>query len=263
MASKPSIPIVRHWRHGQTDSAGTPESGNIARLKTTCSTCNMRELCQPCCGLNQSERTIVNRLAFSRVPRRRGEILYRAGDPFSALYAVRDGFFKSVVPLEDGRRDQVTGFAMTGEMLGMDGIGSARQTCNAIAVEDSEVCAIPFVALQLLAHEISSLQRHFRKMMSREIAREQGVMLLLGNMNADERLAIFLLDLSRRFAAQGFPSMEFDLRMTRDEIGSYLGVELETVSRTLSKFQKIGLLRVRRKFIQILDNAGLQGVMGH
>lgn len=262
MASKPSIQIVRHWRRGLNDSALTPQSANIARLKTTCSACNLRELCPTCCGLNHSERVVANRLAFSRLPRRRGESLYRTGDPFTSLYAVRNGFFKSVVPLEDGRRDQVTGFAMTGEVLGMDGIGSARHTCNAIAVEDSEVCAIPFVALQLLAHEIPSLQRHFRKMMSREIVREQGVMLLLGNMNADERLAIFLLNLSRRFAAQGFSSMEFDLRMTRDEIGSYLGVELETVSRTLSKFQKIGLLRVQRKFIHILDSEGLQRVMG-
>jgi CRP/FNR family transcriptional regulator len=192
---------------------------------------------------------------------RRGESLYRTGDRFTSLYAVRNGFFKSLALIENGR-DQVTGFSMTGELLGIDGIGPERHTCNAIALEDSEVCAIPFARLQELAHEIPSLQRHFYKMMSREITREHRVMLQLGSMNAEERLAIFLLDLSQRFAARGYSPSEFNLRMTRGEIGSYLGLKLETVSRTFSKFQEEGLIGVKYKFIRILDSASLERVMG-
>ena len=144
----------------------------------------------------------------------------------------------------------------------MDGIGPERHSCNTIALEDSEVCAIPFARLQELAHEVPSLQRQFHKMMSREIVREHGVMLLLGSMNAEERLAMFLLDLSQRFAARGYSRLEFHLRMTREEIGSYLGLKLETVSRTFSKFQEERLICVRQKFIRILDSAGLERVMG-
>ena len=259
MASQSSTQIRRK---PQTGNAAETGSAGVARLSTACSTCNLRELCAPCCGLNPSERDIAKRLVFKRLRLRRGESLYLTGDHFTSIYAVRKGFFKSVLLLENGQRDQVIGFSMTGEVLGLDGIGTEQHTCNAIAVEESEVCAIPFAGLQLLAHEIPGLQRHVRRMMSREIVREQGAMLLLGNMNAEERLAVFLLNLSRRFAARGCSSSEFNVRMTRDEIGSYIGANLETVSRIFSKFQRDGLLRVRNKAIRILDGAGLERVAG-
>jgi CRP/FNR family transcriptional regulator len=204
---------------------------------------------------------VANHLVFNRAKVRRGESLYRTGDRFTSLYAVREGFFKSTILMEDGRRDQVTGFSMPGEVLGMDGIGLERHTCNTIALEDSNVCAIPFAGLQELAHEIPSLQHRLREMMSREIVREQSVMLLLGSMNAEERLAMFLLNLAQRFAVHGRSPSEFELCMTREEIGSYLGLTLETVSRTLSRFQEQGLLGVQVKSIQILDNARLERVM--
>jgi len=261
MARSTPVRIIPDRRRAPIDSPAAPESGRIAQLKTACSTCNLRELCLPCCGLTRSERNTADHMVINRPRLRRGESLYRAGDRFTSLYAVRKGFFKSTTVLENGR-DQVTGYAMTGEVLGMDAIGSDRHNCNTIALEDSDVCAIPFAGLQALAHEIPSLQHHFRNMMSREILREQGVMLLLGSMNADERLAMFLLDLSRRFAAQGHSPSEFNLRMTREEIGSYLGLKLETISRTLSKFQDEGLIVVRHKFIRIVDAAGLERVMG-
>jgi CRP/FNR family transcriptional regulator len=150
---------------------------------------------------------------------------------------------------------------MTGEVVGLDGIGPERHSCNTSALEDSDVCVIPFARLQELAREIPSLQRHFHKIMSREIVREHGVMLLLGSMNADERLAMFLLNLSQRFAAQGYSPSEFNLRTTREEIGSYLGLKLETVSRSFSKFQEQGMIGVQQKFIRILDSAGLERMM--
>jgi len=235
--------------------------GAIAQCRTTCLTCNLRELCTPCCGLSAGEREIAGRLVFHRSRLRRGETLYRSGDRFTALYAVRHGFFKNLSLLDDGR-DQVTGFSIVGEILGMDGIGPERHTCNAVAVEDSEVCTIPFAGLLGLAQELPGLQRHFHKMMSREIVREHGVLLLLGSMNAEERLAMLLLDLSRRFAARGYSGSEFNLRLTREEMGSYLGLKLETVSRTLSRFQDEGLISVQQKFIRILDGAKLAQVLG-
>jgi CRP/FNR family transcriptional regulator len=248
-------------RRAPIDSAGVLPSGEIGYCRTVCASCNLRDLCVPCCGLTRTEKDVADRLVFKRSRVRRGENLYRMGDPFTSLYAVRHGFFKSVALLENGR-DQVTGFSMTGEVVGMDGIGSERHTCNTVALENSEVCAIPFAVLCAIAQEMPSLQRHLYKMMSREIAREHGLILQLGSMNAEERLAMFLLGLSRRFAARGYSPSEFNLRMTREEIGSYLGLKLETVSRTLSRFQDEGLIAVQQKFIRILHSVRLERVMG-
>jgi len=166
------------------------------------------------------------------------------------------------VLLEDGR-NQVTGFQMAGEILGMDGISGEAHTCNAVALEDSEVCVIPFGQLEHLSREIQTLQHHFHKVMSREIVRDHGVMMLLGTMRAEERLAAFLLNLSQRFTARGYSPAEFHLRMTRDEIGSYLGLKLETVSRAFSHFQEDGLISVQQKHIVILDHAGLKQLLNH
>jgi len=260
MATNTPLRIISPLRRAPPDAAAALEPGEMARISTMCSTCNLRELCVTCCGLTRSEMDAADRLVIIRSRVRRGESLYRAGDRFSSLYAVRNGFFKSTAVLENGR-DQMTGFTMTGEVLGMDGIGPERHTCSTIALEDSDVRAIPFARLQALAHEIPSLQRHFHRMMSTEIVREQGVMLLLGSMNAEERVVIFLLNLSQRFAAHGFSPSEFNLRLTREEIGSYLSLKLETVSRTFSKFQEEGLIGVQQKFIRILDRAGLERVM--
>jgi len=156
----------------------------------------------------------------------------------------------------------VTGFHMAGELMGMDGIGTERHTCDAVALEDSEVCVIPFERLEVLSREMEALQRHFHKVMSREIVREHGVMLLLGSMRAEERLAAFLLNLSQRLSTRGYSPSEFILRMTREEIGSYLGLKLETVSRVFSKFQEEGSIAVQQKNIRILDPKGLRETIG-
>jgi CRP/FNR family transcriptional regulator len=191
---------------------------------------------------------------------KRGHPLYRTGDSFKAIYAVKSGFFKTGVLSEDGL-EQVTGFQMAGEIMGMDGISNESHTCNAMALEDSEVCQIPFAELESLSSQIRSLQHHLHQVMSREIVRDHGVMLLLGAMRAEERLAAFLLNLSQRFAARGYSPSEFHLRMTREEIGSYLGLKLETVSRSFSRFQEEGLMEVQHKHIRILNLAGLKAVM--
>jgi len=237
------------------------QPGKLALFKTACSTCNLRELCTPCCGLSRSEINDSARLLFTRLRLRRGESLYLAGDRFICLYAVRKGFLKSTALLAQGR-DQVTGFSLTGEVLGMDGIEQERHSCNTIALEDSEICAISFARLQELTLAIPSLQRHFHTMMSREIVREHGVMLLLGSMSAEERMAIFLLDLSQRFAAQGCSASEFNLRLNREDIGSYLSLTVGTVSRIFSRFRESGLIAVRQKLVRIVDRDKLERVIG-
>ena len=158
---------------------------SLSRLKTVCSTCSLRELCLPV-GLSQQDMTKLDDLVFVRRTVKRGEHLFRAGDPFDSLYAPRTGFFKTKLLLEDGR-EQVTGFHMAGELMGLDGIGPERHTCDAVALEDSDVCVIPFERLEGLSREMEALQHHFHKVMSREIVREHGVMMLLGSMRAEER----------------------------------------------------------------------------
>ncbi len=233
----------------------------LSVIKTACSNCNLRELCLPF-GLSLDELERLDDLVSTRRRIKRGDHLYRAGEAFDAIYAIRSGFFKTDVLLEDGR-DQVTGFQMAGELLGLDGISTEHHTCNAIALEDSEICAIPFSRLESLSREIQNLQRHFHKVMSREIVRDHGVMMLLGTMRAEERLAAFLLNLSQRFTARGFSHAEFYLRMTREEIGSYLGLKLETVSRAFSRFQEEGHIAVQQKHIRILNVNGLKALLSH
>ncbi|MEK7737134.1 MAG: fumarate/nitrate reduction transcriptional regulator Fnr [Pseudomonadota bacterium] len=230
-------------------------------LKAACSQCNLRELCLPY-GLSEQEIEQLDSAVGARRRIKRQQHLYRAGETFEAIYAIRSGFFKTDVLLEDGR-NQVTGFQMAGEILGMDGISGESHSCNSVALEDSEVCVIPFSQLELLTREIKTLQHHFHKVMSREIVRDHGVMMLLGTMRAEERLAAFLLNLSQRFTARGYSATEFHLRMTRDEIGSYLGLKLETVSRAFSHFQEAGLISVQQKHIVILDQAGLKKLLSH
>ncbi len=228
----------------------------IEPLKVACSSCNLRELCLPV-GLTADNLDRLDTLVATRKTVPRGETLFRAGDRFQSLYAVRTGFFKTRVSSEDGR-DQVTGFQMAGELLGLDGISTDRHACDAVALEDSQVCVIPFNQLEDLSREFTDLQHQFHKIMSREIVRDHGVMLLLGSMRAEERLAAFLLNLTQRLQARGFSGSALVLRMTREEIGSYLGLKLETVSRTFSKFQEDGLLDVKQRQIRILDADGLR-----
>ena len=234
---------------------------SLTVIKTACSNCNLRELCLPF-GLSTEELARLDDMVSTRRRIKRGDHLYRAGEGFDAIYAIRSGFFKTDVLLEDGR-EQVTGFQMAGELLGLDGISTEHHTCNAIALEDSEICAIPFSRLEVLSREIHTLQHHFHKVMSREIVRDHGVMMLLGTMRAEERLAAFLLNLSQRFTARGFSHAEFYLRMTREEIGSYLGLKLENVSRAFSKFQEEGYIAVQQKHIRILNVNGLKALMNH
>jgi len=224
---------------------------NNPSLRIACSSCNLRELCLPV-NLDCTQMQRLDALTSLKRAFRRGEYLFRSGESFRSLFAIRTGFFKTQVLHEDGR-EQVTGFQMPGEIIGLDAISSDTHTCDAVALEDSEICEIPFDRLEALSRELPTLQRHLHKIMSREIVRDHGIMMLLGSMRAEERLAVFLLNLSQRLSARGYSPNAFHLRMTRHEIGSYLGLKLETVSRTLSQFQELGLLSVKVRQVEIMD----------
>ncbi len=210
--------------------------------------------------LSQEDLDRIDRVIGARRKIKRGETLYHNGEKFSNLYAIRTGFFKTCITSEDGR-DQVTGFQMAGEVIGLDGIVHDHHTCDAIALEDAEICAMPFAQIEDLSREVNSLQHHVHKIMSREIVREHGVMLLLGSMRAEERLAAFLLNLAQRLHARGFSKSELVLRMTREEIGSFLGLKLETISRTFSKFVDDGIVDVKQRHVHILNTQALQEIV--
>lgn len=232
---------------------------NQQTIKVACSNCNLRELCMPL-GLSSTELERIDDVVASRRKIKRGTLLFRNGEKFTSLYAIRTGFFKTCVASEDGR-DQVTGFQMAGEIIGLDGIVNDHHSCDAVALEDAEVCVMPFDRIEELSREVTGLQRHVHKIMSREIVRENGVMLLLGSMRAEERLAAFLLNLVQRLHARGFSQSELVLRMTREEIGSYLGLKLETVSRTFSKFVEDGMVEVKQRHVRILNTDALKDIV--
>ncbi|MDP2262723.1 MAG: fumarate/nitrate reduction transcriptional regulator Fnr [Hydrogenophaga sp.] len=232
---------------------------DVQSIKVACSSCNLRELCLPM-GLNPDEMVKLDTVISTRRRVKRGSALFSTGDPFTSLYAVRSGFFKTCVTTADGR-DQVTGFQMTGEIIGLDGIVSDHHSCDAVALEDAEVCVMPFDQVEQLSREFTTLQHHVHKIMSREIVRDHSVMLLLGSMRAEERLAAFLLNLVQRLHARGFSQSELILRMTREEIGSYLGMKLETVSRTFSKFVDDGIIEVKQRYVHIKDTEALKAIV--
>ncbi|WP_323122321.1 fumarate/nitrate reduction transcriptional regulator Fnr [Burkholderia alba] len=223
-----------------------------------CSTCAMRSVCLPA-DLTPHEIARLDAMIGTTRHVKRGEALFRNGDTFQSIYAVRTGSFKTIVMHRDGR-EHVTGFQIAGETLGLDGVCSGRHNSDAIALEDSTVCIIPFSQLEALCREVRPMQHHLHQMMSGEIVRESSLMMLLGTMSAEQRVAAFLLNLSARFKARGYSAAEFNLRMTRAEIGCYLGMKLETVSRMLSKFQREKLIDPRGKQIRIVDPQGLARV---
>jgi CRP/FNR family transcriptional regulator len=208
-------------------------------------------------GFDQKDMHKLDEIVTVRKKIKQGDLLFENGEIFTSLYAIRTGFFKTSVASEDGR-EQVTGFQMAGEIIGLDGIVNDRHTCNALALEDAEVCVMPFDHIEDLSREFPVLQKHVHKIMSREIVREHGMMMLLGNMSAEERLANFLVNLVQRLFARGQSQSEFILRMSREEIGSYLGLKVETVSRTFSKYSEEGIIEVKQKHIKILKPDSLK-----
>ena len=239
-----------------------PEAGApTARRAVACSSCCLQSVCLPC-DLEAGDLERFGHIAAAKRRVARGASLYRPGEPFDSLYAVRSGAFKTVGVSHSGE-EKVTGFYLPGELLGLDSISNSRHGYGAVALEDSEVCAIPFAALEKMASAVPMLQHKLFRVLSGDISRDQGLMLLLGRMSADQRLAAFLLSISRRYQRLGFSASQFTLRMTREEIGNYLGLTLETVSRLMSRFHKEALISVRQREIEIKQPARLREMIGH
>lgn len=223
---------------------------DIEAVRTGCATCSLHQLCLPM-GLGKQDMERLDQIIGRRRRVAKDEFLYQMKDPFSHLYAVRFGHFKTVHIHANGNQ-QITGFQMSGELLGMDAISTNQHHCDAVALEDSEICEIPFSQLEYLLASMPSLLRHFHRLMSQEITREQSVMLLLGNMRAQQRFALFLLNLAERYGVRGYSSTRFQLRMSREDIGNYLGLTIESISRLLSRFKQLGLLTVKNREVVLL-----------
>ncbi|MBO9535454.1 fumarate/nitrate reduction transcriptional regulator Fnr [Herbaspirillum sp.] len=230
----------------------------VQALRASCSACGMHQLCLPM-GLDQGDMQRLEQVISRRRKVRRDETLYRVNDKFDMLYAIRLGHFKTFQHNLNGGQ-QITGFQMAGELLGMDAIGAGHHLCEAVALEDSEVCEIPFSNLEDLFRDMPMLLRQFHRMMSLEISREQRVMLTLGSMTAQQKMAAFLVNLSSRYMSRGYSSTRFQLRMTREEIGNYLGLAVESVSRLLSGFKKTGVIDVNHRELELLDLPALRSI---
>jgi CRP/FNR family transcriptional regulator, anaerobic regulatory protein len=245
----PAIPTLVH----------TPARSE--RSAVSCSNCCLQGVCLPC-GLTADNLGDMDEL--TRVKRRvaRGSALYRNGDAFDSLFAVHGGAFKTV-GVSRGGEEKVTGLYLPGEVMGLDAINQRRHGYDAVALEDSEVCVIPYSRLTELALRIPDLQGQLLRILSGDISRDQGLMLLLGGMDAEQRLAAFLLSLSRRYQKLGYASTHFNLRMTREDIGSYLGLTLETVSRLFSRLQRDGMIVARQREVELKDVGRLRELVGH
>jgi len=236
-------------------------TSRAAACPASCSGCCLKEVCLPG-GLDSSELGELEDL--TRVKRRvaKGAALYRSGDAFVSLYALRSGSFKCVGSSRAGE-EKVTGMHLPGDIMGLDAINTLKHGYDAFALEDSEVCVIPFSRLAHLAQRMPRLQAQLLRILSGDISRDRGLMLLLGAMDAEQRIAAFVLSLSRRYQRLGYAAAKFSLRMTREDIGSYLGLTLETVSRVFSRLQRDGLLCARQKDVELRNVPALQEKVGH
>ncbi|WP_160152463.1 fumarate/nitrate reduction transcriptional regulator Fnr [Microbulbifer sp. ALW1] len=225
-----------------------------------CGNCSVRRLCLPV-GLSEEDIQRLEQVSRKKKILKAGDTLFRAGDPFSNLYAIRSGSFKSAVIGADGDT-QVTHFALPGELLGLDAYSSGSHPGYAEALEESSVCVLPFTQLENLAQQVPALQKQIYNIFSEELKQDNDVLLLLGKRSAESRLAALLINISSRYARRGYSASEFKLSMQRMDIANYLGLTAETVSRLMSRFQKQGLILAQGRAITILDLIALSELAG-
>jgi CRP/FNR family transcriptional regulator, anaerobic regulatory protein len=238
-----------------TDKA-IPFRGIIGN-KNDCSKCSIQLLCLPASiGVDDFDR--LNSVVQKRRPLKRGDILFSSGQRLDSIYVAREGAFKTVVFNANGD-SQVTGFHLPGEILGLDALGASLHTCDAIALTLADVCEIPLSDLELVASQVPGLQHQLLKIIGQTINRDHKHIELLSKKNAQERVAIFLHQLAERYRLLGRSELRFMIPMSREDIGSYLGLVIETVSRTLSKMQDEGLISVNGRDVQILNKDRLYG----
>ncbi len=231
----------------------------IETIKTSCQTCSLADLCMPH-GLQSEEVSQLDRIIKRLQPYQPGQHLFHAGDKSSSIFAVRSGALKSYCITADGD-EQVLGFALPGELVGLDGLAGDNFSSTTVALETSSICELPFNRLEELCHSLPGLQKQMLRLVGKEITSDQQLLMLLGQRNAEERLASFLLSLSSRYRERGLSASEFNLPMSRQDIGNYLGLAIETVSRLFAHFQEDKLLTVNRKQIRITDYARLKSIV--
>ncbi|MGV3345721.1 FNR family transcription factor [Enterobacteriaceae bacterium LUAb1] len=241
------------------------EKHNIRRIQSGgcaihCQDCSISQLCIPF-TLNEHELDQLDNIIERKKPIQKGQTLFKAGDDLKSLYAIRSGSLKSYTITEQGD-EQITGFHLAGDLVGFDAIGNNHHPSFAQALETAMVCEIPFEILDDLSGKMPALRQQMMRLMSGEIKSDQDMILLLSKKNAEERLAAFIYNLSQRFGQRGFSQREFRLTMTRGDIGNYLGLTVETISRLLGRFQKNGLLSVKGKYITIENARALSILVG-
>lgn len=229
---------------------------DFGTLRRSCAQCSLGQLCLPA-GISAIDVERLDGMVRRRRPLSRGEYLYRVGSPMHALFVSREGAFKTVALGEDGG-EQVIGFHLPGELIGLDGMGDGIHRCESVALESASVCEVPYNDLGRVAAEVPSLQSQLFRIMGRSMGRDQDHLEMLGRRHAGERLALFLHSLSERLTSLGQPGDRIHLPMSREDIASYLGLVIETVSRTLSRMQDDGVIQVQGRRLRILDAASLQ-----
>ncbi|MFP4076044.1 MAG: fumarate/nitrate reduction transcriptional regulator Fnr, partial [Halochromatium sp.] len=220
-------------------------------IRVACKNCSLSQLCLPM-GLAPEDVERLDSIIKRSRPLHRGDHLFRGGERFRSLYVVKTGSVKTYAPSEEGG-EQVLGFHLPGEIIGLDAIDKSCHACSAKVLETSAICEVPFQRFEELAASIPSLQHQMYRLLSKEIGQDADMLLLLGKKNAEERLAAFLASMSSRLSKRGLSPTDFYLSMSRHEIGSYLGLAVETVSRLFTRFQEDGLLRVDRKHVEVLN----------
>ncbi|WP_025820362.1 electron transport transcriptional regulator EtrA [Shewanella marina] len=226
-----------------------------------CHDCSMGALCIPF-TLNDNELDQLDDIIERKKPVQKGEQIFKSGDPLKSLFAIRSGTIKSYTITEQGD-EQITGFHLAGDVVGFDGIHAQQHQSFAQALETAMVCEIPFTTLDELSGSMPKLRQQIMRLMSNEIMSDQEMILLLSKKNAEERLAAFISNLATRYGNRGFSAREFRLTMTRGDIGNYLGLTVETISRLLGRFQKAGLIEVKGKYITIVDFDQLYALAGN
>lgn len=234
-----------------SESVITPDAGNDSCSLIACKDCGIHGLCSEVNG-SESDLRLPETIVRSRRVFERGDLLFRANEPVRTIYAVRSGSVKTYVLTKNGRM-QITGFHIPGELLGLGAISAHYFTTEAMALETTMVCEVPIEVIEFYSKEIPSVQQQMLKILSREILDNQELMLLLGKKSADERLATFLLSISQRFRRRNYSPSKFNLSMSRSDIGNYLGITEETVSRVFTRFQNEGLLTTERRQVQLLE----------
>ncbi len=234
-----------------------PNVVNLSTLRVACKDCTLFQLCLPV-GVSEADLELLDRIIRKRRAVKPGEHLFRSGDGFISIYAVKSGSFKTFIFTEEGS-EQVTGLHLPGELFGMDAISSGTHCCNAIALERSAVCEIPFDRLEDLGIRVPGLLRQMVRIMSKEIMRDKRIMQITKS-SAEGRLAAFLLSVAERFYERGFSRNEYHLSMSRVDIGNYLGLADETVSRLFTRFKEEGLLMVDRRHVRLIDIPRLHAI---